>query len=1606
MAALATMLFASCQQQELPEPVPQENTVTYTVEVPGVQTKAIGDGTNINQLVYEVWKTEDDNERNLKDATKATRLYQKTVPMAPIDGKIKTVISLNLVQDQSYTVLFWAQCVPDGKQSEQGASEYYNTDNLTAVTYKNLDANGVPANYLSNNESMAAFYKTVFLTKAETDTPNSRSVELRRPFAQLNIATKNTSDEYKIKMNKSNVTISNVPTVFDVAWNQVATPDKDAVSGVTVPASFAFGYADVPSDPSKITVNKQEYEYVAMNYIFASDNVTVEYNVDVTLTSRNLDGTDGATTNAVIYNKVVEVPLKENYRTNIVGNLLTHTTDYEVIVDAGWDDIYDEDLNGDGIVVEVWDQKYIQEPPKNANGEYEISLASELAWLSAAVNGKLPATKADTQDPRTFTGETFVLKEDVDLTGALWNPIGATGTFKGTFDGNGKTIKGLKVATEGTVPAGLFGNVQTATIKNVTVDGAEVSGHYSAAVIVAHGVCAKIENCHVKGNSNTVTSTVINNDDGNNVGGIVGYLAADEGSVNAWVKNSSVENTTITAFRKVGGIAGYANGSALVTENSVTGTTVITADQTVSYKTEEDGNAGSVVGGAHAKASITANTVGEDVTVVRKVDSTKELEYAAADAQDGDTIYVAAGEGAIDMPKFENKSLSFEGIGDVILNQPSSTHATKDYAGSEIYFKNVTIDGTAYGVNPTYHGFVGALKETYDFCTFTDYFQFAADEVIVNDATFVCQPGQYFWTGLADDVTFNRCKFNGVDRALHLCSVIAGEEHSVTLNNCEFTATELDKAAIEIDGSKGPYVLNINETTATGFAEGENTGEIMFNIKNTPEKVTVYLDGSKWMGEGNFVDEEGNKTVTKQGALEDAVATENAVVKVLAGEYTFPSGVAEGVTIECAEGAVFTGNTKLNIKGATVIGATFSNPSGTVVDQTINGTFKNCTFTGKNAVRWSYSGDTCVFEDCVFDGETYGFHSDGGSKPITFIRCSFSGFNAFAGTIPMVTFEDCVFKSNGKSGYNGANLWGSATFKNTKFMFDGSASYEWIDCIGTDKSYEFTGCTIGTDGSLFQPELIFSRNNGTNVTIDGKGYTWIGYFADAEGNTYVTNVADLQTVVDNAPVGNTTIHILNNLAGDATVAQKPDVKLVIDGNNKNYDGMITVDGKSATYTTAGLTIKDLNFAATSISADACINLGKKGDNNTRYTCNVTVDNCTFDVPGAVGVKSYTGGDKNLTIKGCTATTNAHSLVQAKGIDGILIEKCNVYSKNGLNFNNSTNVIVNECNADVRGYAARFGEGSAATGAAETYSIKNSTLKSACEEANDAVIVLRGTADNSTLTIENTTLEGTRQIINNATGSRVIFDGKDYVCTADGLTAALANKEVKNIVLMPGTYEGTFQINNGTIESEDATNKAVIKGRVECINPNVTFKNVKFDYNDASKKEFSSAVVGNPKGHPAIVGVYGGAQHSATFDSCDFAFKSGYNSEKAPGAVSHYGAVNLVMNECVLDGEGNPIYAKTNIEMTGCTVKMYGGNAVLSLNYSNEGRKVIFKNNTVENKSTNGAKTYGMQMLSTNGKAYKDMYFDVQGNTVDVMFAIGSGYTFEGVSYATGSEQIK
>ena len=1281
-SALAGLfLAASCQQENL-EPEQMAGTVKFTVEAPGAMaTKTIADGMNVDEVHYEVYKNVEGVDHALLDPD--------SEPMAKgvvaMENK-KANITLDLLQDQEYTVIFWAQV--------EGAG-HYDTSDLRCVAFEGeVDA---------NDESRAAFFKRFdFDTYEHKDYAN---IILRRPFAQLNLLTTMESlkpvstgqtSGYEIDAKESEIIVSGLATSFNTV---------DGV-GIAYDQPLTFAMAATPEEQGQATlkVNGKDYHYVSMNYMFvpvdAEDgSATVELKYEI------------VTDKGSIKHEIVNVPIRENYRTNVIGNLFTKESKFEIIVDAEFD--------GQNLV-DVWDGREVSEPAI-VEGKYVISTAAELAWLAAAVNGTLPPVAVNgvaqpTPKPQKFNGKTFMLLEDINLDNpsiklpnVTWTPIGATGKFEGTFDGNGKTIYGLKVVAEGKASAGLFANAKY--VKNVTVDGAQITGQYKTGVIVGDGLCSRIDNCHVI--NSTVTVTPYNKDEANNVGGIVGYLSAEN---EAWVKNCTVENTRISAYRKVGGIAGTANQAAVVTGNIVKNSFVI-ADQTPEYKEDKVADLGAIVGYVHAKATVAENTA-ENVELTHKVNSVEELNNAAEGA------FVTLGAGEYNLTK------------DVTVKEKPVQ--VKEGA--------VVINGTDYTIT---------AGSTGDYAFITD----GANSSLVIDAKVASLGG-----GLAAD-NGAKIEFNGqgVDISKYTKSSPAryniyasrGGEIVINSGTFKFNSTNNTRRSYVCVENGGKVIINggtfgkaSTRSGYTGIRVIDDQSEVI--VKGG----TFGFDPSEWVAAG-YTAEKDDATQTwtvvplTNDNLKDAVAVAGATVKVAAGEYAFPKTIAEGVNIVCEPGTVFTGSANLNIKTASVEGATFKNENGSVVNSgSISGTYKNCVFEGKNAFRYGYAGESLVFEDCTFreTADEWVFHFDGASTGVTNAsiicrRCTFDGDRvAIAGAVKSLVMEDCDF-------INGS-------------YFNSYCNSEYTGCDFNTSvrplaaHHKYTDCTI-KGSALSVSNLKLFKGYDCTLNIDGVAYTYDadgdGLVKNAEGAVVAWHRGILADAL-NAADADMTIVLLNDIYGDVTVAQKADVKIVIDGNGKNYDGMITVDGKSATYTTAGLTVKNLTFNASSIAGDACIRLGD-GTNATRYTCNVSVEGCTFEVPGAVGVKSYTGGDKNLKLSGCTATAAAHSLLQVAGVDEVLVEGCTINSKNGMNFNNSVNVTINECNADVKGYAARFGAGSAADTAVETYAITNSTLKSACEDG-DAVIILRGTAANSTLTLTNTTLVGDNEIANN-TNAQVI-----------------------------------------------------------------------------------------------------------------------------------------------------------------------------------------------------------------------------------------------------------
>lgn len=190
--------------------------------------------------------------------------------------------------------------------------------------------------------------------------------------------------------------------------------------------------------------------------------------------------------------------------------------------------------------------------PTKVGDVYQIGSGGELAWFAQEVNaGRGAAYNA-------------VLTKDIDLGDEPWTPIGqyARNAYKGVFDGQGYTIKRLKITGSTSNHYGLFGVVGSGTVRNLTVEGTVTvtgsgSSSYGIAGIVGtmnDGTTGTVENCV---NKATISGT-------QNVGGIVGYVAggnyASSKEITGCVNTGTVSSNSYNA----GGIVGYINGQVTV----------------------------------------------------------------------------------------------------------------------------------------------------------------------------------------------------------------------------------------------------------------------------------------------------------------------------------------------------------------------------------------------------------------------------------------------------------------------------------------------------------------------------------------------------------------------------------------------------------------------------------------------------------------------------------------------------------------------------------------------------------------------------------------------------------------------------------------------------------------------------------------------------------------------------------------------------------------------------------------------------------------------------------------------------------------------------------
>lgn len=302
IAAMA-VLAGACAKEQVASGDGETVEMTFNVDVPEttITTKGLSDAASVNELVFQVFL------RGAKDQNKHyiyTPVPESTQTVPVVDKK--ATVKVSLVKGQTYSFAFWAQT------SETG---YYNTDDLRSVTMNTKLVK-------SNDPTMDAFF--AIKNEARVTVSYSKNVILKRALAQVNFGTKKYSGRSdELKAQKSYVTLTGVPNVF----HPFMSGDSFACEGSE---TVKFNENEVISDET-LSVNDAEYSYLASVYVFAlnPNNTITDASAVVTLSN-------GRTTTI----KAPNAPVKRNFKTNILGDLLT--------VDAVWNvDIAPEFDGGD-----------------------------------------------------------------------------------------------------------------------------------------------------------------------------------------------------------------------------------------------------------------------------------------------------------------------------------------------------------------------------------------------------------------------------------------------------------------------------------------------------------------------------------------------------------------------------------------------------------------------------------------------------------------------------------------------------------------------------------------------------------------------------------------------------------------------------------------------------------------------------------------------------------------------------------------------------------------------------------------------------------------------------------------------------------------------------------------------------------------------------------------------------------------------------------------------------------------------------------------------------------------------------------------------------------
>lgn len=760
IAAMA-VLAGACEKEQIGSADGETVEMTFNVDVPEttITTKGLSDAAQVDELRFQLF---------IKEGTGYKMVQDQTVPVT----NKKAALKASLVKQQHYEAAFWAQA---------SGTDFYETTDLRAVKM-NI------AKVKANEPMMDAFWMNDGFTATVART---KTIIMKRALAQVNFGTVVPTGADALSITKSQVVMKGVPTTLNVLLG-----NKDNSHSGSEDITFQDN-APISGEKLIIADGGTQYDYVATAYVFAPKSGDLLTDVSAKVTFNNGNYTTISAPN---------VPIHRNYRTNILGNLLSVDGEWNITITEG----FDKNVTYDAVSANLTKGATV-----TLSEDYKVTIDN---WTGINI-------PVGTESVLNLNGHRFA-NEDNGKTADAKSALVVKGKL--TINGDGE------VFCEGNTTRKSNVETQPSNTCISVLEGGHLiinGGNYSVGTDV----------------DNKCNSTIYVE----NVG-----------------KAGKVEiyGGTFTNAQGSNGHSFVLNQDDQLTEKCITvyGGTFIGFNPA---DNSSDGEHTNYVAEGYKSVKISESPATWKVEKIPAVTTQAGLNDAIADVAEGSTATVNLGAG--EFTTYDNTSLkgknvtvSYVGAGAdkttfaVGTDNHTDGEANGDYSldgVTKASFKNMTIKVD----NDNYRGYIRVKELEFENCVFENRISYwGVGKVTFKNCTFNQTAEDYnLWTYSGKDFLFDGCVFNSSGKCINAYKS-EPVEYTITIKDCTFNSSKENKSVVELKYNGGKkYSLKLEGTNnCTNFSVSEKTGSKLYNCnlidKDHPESgyeqdSIVYIDGKK-----------------------------------------------------------------------------------------------------------------------------------------------------------------------------------------------------------------------------------------------------------------------------------------------------------------------------------------------------------------------------------------------------------------------------------------------------------------------------------------------------------------------------------------------------------------------------------------------------------------------------------------------------------------------------------------------------------------------------------------------------------------------------------------